>query len=89
MLTSSYSRMLISQDRHEIFITIASYSVAYTQYLRGTRGQHPAYLTLYEYGPWQIKSRSHMAHFGRLIVEFCMAISDDERKNLDIPMPEA
>lgn len=48
---SSHSRMLISQNRQEIFVTIASYSAIYTEYLMGTKGQHADSLTLYEYGP--------------------------------------
>ncbi|KAJ5667886.1 uncharacterized protein N7477_006456, partial [Penicillium maclennaniae] len=82
-------RMLISQDHKEIFMTIASYSATYTQYLQGTKGQHADFLTLYEYGPWRIQSRTHMEHFARLVVGFCMAISDDDKNNLDIQMHDA
>jgi hypothetical protein len=81
--------MLISQGRDEVFITLASCSATYKQYLMGTKGQHADFLTLYEYGPWEIQSRSNMEHFARIVVEFCMAISDDDKKDRDMSIPES
>ncbi|OQD67330.1 hypothetical protein PENDEC_c039G03703 [Penicillium decumbens] len=81
-------RMLISQDRHEIFISIASYSATYMEYLKGTQGEHGDFLTVYEYGPWDIRSSSNMEHFANLIVQFCMAVSEDDKKDSDIEMSD-
>lgn len=42
-------RILISQDRDEIFVTIASYSAEYVRFLRGTGAAHQDILTLQEW----------------------------------------
>lgn len=84
-------RILISQDRDEIFVTIASYSAEYVQFLRGTGAAHQDFLTLQEYGPWLIYSRKDMRQFGHIIVAICIAISDEEREDreIDVVMEEA
>ncbi|KAK2811373.1 hypothetical protein FQN50_002251 [Emmonsiellopsis sp. PD_5] len=60
-------RILISQDRHEIYLTFAEYSADYVKYLNGTLGpnESPGFLMMYEFGPWdnteRVKDMKHLS----------------------------
>lgn len=50
-------RYLISQDGHEIYITVASFDKTYIQWLRSKRAislPKGSFLTMTRYGPWLI-----------------------------------
>lgn len=64
-----YSRVLISQDRDEIFITLAEYKDQYLDYLRGKPATDEAFLRMWLFGPYRIKSAHHMESFGSEISE--------------------
>lgn len=81
---SSYNRLLISQDRHEIFLSVATYTSAYVKYLHGDKQYQDgkaqdasSFLKITEYGPWNIEKHGHMKHLAHVIVEFCLAISKE------------
>lgn len=72
---------MISQDRDEIYITLARYPPEYVDYLKGRLtpsrpGSPQPFLTLMEYGPWIIESPSHMRHFAEVIIAFCLRFTD-------------
>lgn len=82
MLTSPYRRIIVSQARDEIYITIANYDQEYLDYLQGRfnprRYDRPEFfLRMTEYGPWRIDSRSNMHHLARVIMAFCLQVTDD------------
>ncbi|KAJ6185152.1 hypothetical protein N7519_006453 [Penicillium mononematosum] len=59
--------MLISQDRHELFITFVPFSQAYENYLRnGTRTTD--FLVMNTFGPFRTAYRDDMEDFGRIIL---------------------
>ena len=68
MLMILLRQILISQDRHEIFLTVASYSAEYVLFLKGIRAAHLDFLTLQEHRPWRIYSRRDMKQFTHIIV---------------------
>ena len=61
------SFMLISQDRHELFITFASIEEAYERHLRnGTDTE--SFLVMKTYGPYDAGSCEEMNEFGQIIL---------------------
>ncbi|KAH8821811.1 hypothetical protein F5884DRAFT_746101 [Xylogone sp. PMI_703] len=60
----------ISQSRHQIFIIFAEYDEGYLEYLKeGLPQEGPApFLTLYEYGAWDINSTEDMEAVGLIIL---------------------
>lgn len=87
MLSRSLSRIIISQDRHELFVTIGSYIGSYVQFVKGTQGKYPDYLQLQEYIPWKISSQNNMRHVALIMVAFCIAREDD-REDREDPMED-
>lgn len=82
MLTSPYRRIIVSQARGEIYITIANYDQEYLNYLQGRInprrcGGEESFLRMTEYGPWKINSRSNMHHFAQVIMALCLQVTDD------------
>jgi hypothetical protein len=63
-------RVLISQDRHEIFVTFAEYGPAYTNDKWQGKGPIDYFLTMNEYGPFDIRHSSHMQYLGAFILIF-------------------
>ncbi|KAJ0425229.1 hypothetical protein BJY00DRAFT_308557 [Aspergillus carlsbadensis] len=55
-------RTIISQDRHEIFITVADCKVEYVRYLQGVSGasNNISLMTMHEYDPWNTGSAADM-----------------------------
>lgn len=71
--------LLISQDEHEIFLTLASFTDVYLKYLEGTRRRLPAQqdlLRMQQYGPWTIDLADDMDHFAKVILAFVLKASD-------------
>ncbi|KAI9925212.1 hypothetical protein MW887_006132 [Aspergillus wentii] len=79
------SRLLVSQNRNEIFLTFASYSPEYVKYLmmkdhskgpgllkyfKQNRSKDPGFLTMQEYGPWDIYNHVHMRHLSKVLMAF-------------------
>ena len=83
-LIDSLRRLLISQDRHAIFLTLAKYNESYVKYLKGeyTAMQIPpvrnlSFLTMQEYGPWVINNHKLMEDLAKIIVSFCLEVTSD------------
>ena len=76
-------RILVSQDRDEIYVTFATYDESYIEYiLQGEKKVNPlrkavknitgdkesSFLTMHEYGPFITNAPNHMRYFGWLIL---------------------
>lgn len=63
----------MSQDRHEIYITVAEYGQNYVKYLENelAEGEKPGFLTIRQFGPWSTKRRDEM----EMIAPYLLAIS--------------
>lgn len=65
-------RFIISQDRHEVFVTVAEYNQNYLEYLRNTEPSSPedssSFLTMNQYGPWNISSKSSVKEIGTILL---------------------
>jgi hypothetical protein len=57
-----FRRFIISQDQHQIFITLADYWTGYVKYLQGVSGasRDISLMTMNEYGPWDTRSAGDM-----------------------------
>lgn len=84
MLTRTYRRLLISQDEDDIYLTLAQYPPEYPAYLQGdlcpSRGTALPFLTMQDYGPWVIESKSNMRHFAMVIMSYCLQLTDEMEK---------
>ncbi|MCJ1462256.1 hypothetical protein MMC07_000856 [Pseudocyphellaria aurata] len=70
-----FRRLLVSQDSHEIYLTIAEYDYDYMNYLHGnvqaTIGK-PSLMVMTQYGPWNTKNYEHMEHVGFILLAFTL-----------------
>ncbi len=67
--------MLISQDRHELYITCATYTTGYIRYLRKQLGHLPAediILTMNEFGPFVLHKESHVRDLGSVLLSLTL-----------------
>jgi hypothetical protein len=70
MVLSRY--LLDSQDRHEIWLTFASFKTECVDYLLGNYDGKYAFLTMKERDPFRTNSAREMDIFSQIIVDFCM-----------------
>ncbi|OOF90468.1 hypothetical protein ASPCADRAFT_179013 [Aspergillus carbonarius ITEM 5010] len=63
-------RILISQDRHEIYVTFAEYDATYIRYLNNTLGkdERSGFLTLHVFGPWDTTRARDMKELGNILL---------------------
>jgi hypothetical protein len=59
--------MLISQDRHELFVTFVPYEKGHEEYLRNGRNTD-AFLVMKTFGPFNTTIPQHMQAFGQVIL---------------------
>lgn len=77
------SRLLVSQDRENIYLTFAEFNSSYVHYIRETtpgpnvstpRGKKPStgsnFLKMNEYGPFNIGKDNHMDSLGHILLAF-------------------
>lgn len=72
--SNDQSRLLIAQDRQEIFVVIATFNKDYARYLEGKSIGSPSFMTMQEYGPFQTASPSHMERFAQFVIGFCIEV---------------
>lgn len=65
-----YRRLLLSQDRHEIYLTIAEYDSNYIDYLRGNQRGLLSFLAMNEFGPWDCFDHLHIESLAEILVAF-------------------
>ncbi|KAJ5427083.1 hypothetical protein N7465_002153 [Penicillium sp. CMV-2018d] len=78
-------RLLVSQDNHEIFLTIAEYDPEYVRYLKGEffeasnfggRSTKP-FLKMQEYGPWDITVPNDMEYLAEIVLGVALEVEHD------------
>ncbi|PKY02228.1 hypothetical protein P168DRAFT_329186 [Aspergillus campestris IBT 28561] len=75
-------RVHVSQDQHEIFITIAEYDSGYVSYLRKKphNNEPPSFLTMCQYGPWITTHAGHMKKLGPILLALTLYAEGEVRK---------
>ncbi|KAI1130603.1 hypothetical protein F5Y10DRAFT_235195 [Nemania abortiva] len=68
-------RLLISQDRHEIYLTFGQFDAAYLDYIRH-RAPGSSFLVMNEYGPFDIGQEKHMEYLGEIVLGFALQACD-------------
>ncbi|OAX80823.1 hypothetical protein ACJ72_04832 [Emergomyces africanus] len=65
---SSFRRCMISQNRHEIYLIIATYTKEYVAYLQGDWDESSEpFLRMHQIGPFRPYAKRHMERLGRII----------------------
>jgi hypothetical protein len=67
-----YRRLLISQDRHEIYITLAVFDADYVEYVCGLMPKQGSFLKMREFGPFVTDNHEHMAILGYFMLAFAI-----------------
>ncbi|KAI0970014.1 hypothetical protein F4678DRAFT_480727 [Xylaria arbuscula] len=65
-------RLLVSQDRHNIYLTFAVYNADYVDYICDRAIRDNAFLTMKEYGPFDISQRKAMEMLGELVLAYAL-----------------
>ncbi|GIK05125.1 hypothetical protein Aspvir_009227 [Aspergillus viridinutans] len=60
--------LLVSQDRHKIFLTFAAYTQAYKEYLGGEEAKADSFLVMKAFGPWRTCDPAQMNEFGQFLL---------------------
>ncbi|KAK2768687.1 hypothetical protein FQN54_000543 [Arachnomyces sp. PD_36] len=78
-------RLLVAQDRQEIYVVIATYDNDYVSYLKGNKNQQGktaqtsqaapkmSFLRMEEYGPFNVENHSQMDTLGKFMLAVTMA----------------
>lgn len=64
------SRLLISQDRHEVYLNFAEFDDLYIGYVKGRSKAPVSLLRMHEYGPFDITNGKHMKALGEIVLAF-------------------
>ncbi|KAJ3476320.1 hypothetical protein NLG97_g9168 [Lecanicillium saksenae] len=79
-LDHDYRRVLISQDRDELYVTVATFSEKYINYIRdrttdreqrADRKDDTGFLRVQCQGPYHLSNPRHMEEFGKQMTSFC------------------
>ncbi|KIX04749.1 uncharacterized protein Z518_05619 [Rhinocladiella mackenziei CBS 650.93] len=79
--SANFTRLLVSQDRHQIFLTFATFDKSYVAYVSGNLkakvrqsngSDSNPFLKMNEFGPFDTKSESHMRCLGYYILAFTL-----------------
>lgn len=63
------SRIHVSQDRHEIFLSYAEYDADYIAYLNNDSTDNKmSFLTVHQLGPWNTQGPSDMRELGPILL---------------------
>ncbi|GAM91164.1 hypothetical protein ANO11243_092110 [Dothideomycetidae sp. 11243] len=69
----NHRRMLISQDRHEIYITIGEFDQRYIDYVQARDNpEAPAFLQMHSFGPFDTKKATHMQVLAETVIAYAM-----------------
>ncbi|KAK2783416.1 hypothetical protein FQN51_004340 [Onygenales sp. PD_10] len=80
---SVFRRCMISQDRHEIYLIIATYNEDYVAYLQGEweDGDSDPFLVMHEIGPFSPAAERHMERLGRIIAALSRQLVNQAKIN--------
>ncbi|KAL4786895.1 hypothetical protein BJX76DRAFT_320055 [Aspergillus varians] len=75
------TRLHVSQDRHEIFLTVAEYDGDYVKYLNDKHhhSDAPSFMTMHCFGPWDTREPGHMRMLGPILLGISLRADDEER----------
>ncbi|PLB45039.1 hypothetical protein P170DRAFT_513116 [Aspergillus steynii IBT 23096] len=75
-------RVHVSQNRHEIFITVAEYDSGYISYLRKKPADDEplSFLTMHQYGPWNTNNAGHMKKLGPILLALTLYADAEVKK---------
>lgn len=59
---------MISQDRHEVYITIAEYDSKYVDYLNDKREEGYSLMQMNQFGPYMIDQGKDMTAFAEVVL---------------------
>ncbi|OXV05752.1 hypothetical protein Egran_06480 [Elaphomyces granulatus] len=65
-------RILLSQDRDEIYISFAEYDNNWETYLCSGKVANAGFMVVNRFGPWRIGNVSKMRHFAEIILAFSL-----------------
>ena len=68
MILINNSRIIISQGRQEIYISVAKYDDNYIVYLETGKVQNNPFITIHQFGPWSTHSSAAMRELGPIIL---------------------
>jgi hypothetical protein len=63
--------VIISQDRHEVYVTCATYTSDYVRYIRNQLGRPPdasLFMTMNEFGPFNTERVSNVRDLGAVLL---------------------
>lgn len=58
----------MSQDRHEVYVTIATFDDEYVKYIRCEKPRKRSFLKMQEFGPFSVLVKRHMEEFGHILL---------------------
>ncbi|KAI1938269.1 hypothetical protein LOZ57_006438 [Ophidiomyces ophidiicola] len=73
-----YRRLMISQDRHEIYVIVATYSQKYVDYITQvtTATDDYSFMTMTEYGPFVPDKKGHMQRLGSVLLALTQRLEE-------------
>ncbi|KAL3455039.1 hypothetical protein BJX64DRAFT_298249 [Aspergillus heterothallicus] len=83
-------RLIISQDRHEIFISMASYDADYIDYLKTGSDLRatPSLLAMHEFGPWNTLDERSMSELGKILLAISLRADYEAQDKTALRMPD-
>ncbi|OJD10982.1 hypothetical protein ACJ73_09640 [Blastomyces percursus] len=75
-----FRRLLLSQDRHEIYIILADYDADYVDYLTNPNRDSAcqSFLTMNEFGPWDISDAGAVEEIASIILAVTLQLGNGE-----------
>ncbi|KAL4954515.1 hypothetical protein BDW69DRAFT_205141 [Aspergillus filifer] len=70
-------RIHISQDRHQIFILVPEYNSDYVAYLNDPSQDSDTFMTVHEFGPFDIREHGHMKQLGPILFAIALRAEAD------------
>lgn len=72
--------MIISQDRHEIYLTVAEYDENYVAYLNENAVEKRPFLIMHQYGPWDTQVSNNMRELGPILLAIALRADFESKK---------
>lgn len=69
---SSRSRLLIAQDREEVYLIVSSFNADYVKYVHGKAPGSESVLTMREYGPFNITEQGEVKFLGEIVLAYAL-----------------
>ncbi|KAI2714312.1 hypothetical protein CBS147354_7481 [Penicillium roqueforti] len=75
------TRFHISQDRHQVYITVAQYDEKYLEYIvDGKLSPDRSFLTMNQYGPWDTTEGGHMRVLGPILLAIALRAEQEGKE---------